>query len=837
MVWLLSLLALSYQPKNRPYDVQHYDLVTRIDMPSGRFVTDETITLTSHAVQTELRLDAVKLLVQSVEVDGKSANFKLSAPASDEDAGELVVAVSLQDKQQAKVHVVFSGQATSSQNGAFLVTDPDDSERGPIFATTFEATAARRFFVCNDEPYDKATTRITIVAPAGQQGLANGLRTPPVIPLEDGKSITTYVMDKPLAPYLVTVAVGKFDESKDKTGRLEYYLDPKKVARAQPLKDSTTHAIDFLAKYLGVPYAYPVYRQISVPTFRWSGMENTTTTVMKASRILPNDPNTPNEHSQVYALVAHELAHQWFGDLVTNAWWNDVWLNEAFASFLEGRAGRDYFKNELADLDDFAAFQVSYLRDESSALGHPIVQQELPSPNDAFDGISYTKGALVLRTLATYLGEERFRAGLKKYLERHAHSTATSADLFAAMSDASGENLEAFAKVWLYERGYPQLQVEQSFAPSAPKAAAGRLVLKVTQSASNASATLYPMRIPVVAHRRTAPAFDVPMVIDFSAGPVKALQKTVSVETALEAAPEWVTIDPEFGVLAEVVKRTDASRHYAQIVQSDPKPMARLMAMRALARPWFVNPKAATLIGLGRQDESTLVTALAADKSPFVQATFLDMLSSLQAARFPAGLSPVVRGLYASTGDGSLGHTLRRVAAAGVLGRMNDADSNALIAKSLVDTTLSIDLLRPLAMSAAKHKDGLAWLRAAQKAQAKRGYVYRIVLLEALASIPSAVVVDDVYQAVLKSANDGDAFHQLIKRIHTNSGLTQTGPGAKMIGALVLRPEFDEEQRSDLLQTLAGAKSKEVKTMLTALTSSEVSPRCKEMIQKLLAAY
>lgn len=834
-MWMLlfELAALAYVPRQRPYDVRHYELLTTLDIAGQKFSNDVTTTLVSNADSSELRFDAVHLAVANVTVDGVAVPFSLSTQKGQEDAGEIIIQAPVKKGQTYQVRIVQSGRADPGQNGAFVVDDPDDKSRGPLFATTFEAVAARRFFACNDEPHDKATVRITIIGPEGYTLLSNGVRQAKALHQgPEGTTSATYTMEQPIATYLLTVVAGQFTEVVDTDPRLQYYLDPKKTDRAQPLKESTRHVITFLSDYLRVPYAYPVYRQISVPRFRWSGMENTTATVMKASRILPDDPSSDKEVTQIYALVAHELAHQWFGDLVTNAWWNDVWLNEAFASFLEGRAGRDFFKDEASDLDDFKGFQTGYLRDEASPLGHAIVQNELPSPNDAFDGISYTKGSLVLRTLATYLGEDAFRRGLQTYLTRHAHGVATSADFIRAMSDASSEPLDEFARAWLYERGYPQLSMTQRFEPPNGAAAKGKLVLTFVQKASTGSVTEFPMRVPVRVHRRAVPAFDEAATVSF-AGP------KASVTIELPAEPEWVTVDPEFSVLTEVVSRPNASEQYAAQAQFDPSPIARLMGLRQLARPWFDkahDTSGAKLPALPSKDEAAIVMALSSERSAYVQSTFMDLLFSLPTERLPASFAMVVRALFnKESGDRpTLADTLRRVSAATLLGRFSDPETTALLKRSLFDQALPLDLLRPVALSAASNKEGLLWLRQVQKKHASRGYAYSVVMREALAACSHPDVVDELRRAFLESAKDGDAFQKVVRRLATNKALIRTTQGAKLLGALSLDEAFDEEQRADLLSALGAVRSKEPQAVLRQLRSSLQSARLKELADRSL---
>ena len=331
--------------------------------------------------------------------------------------------------ERATIAIDYSGKIHSEHEGLFKVRDPEEPARGPLLFTQFESTSARAFFPCDDEPYNKATTEVTATVPARYDVVSNGVLVRDR-KLKHGGGHWHEVhwrLDQRQSTYLVSLAIAPFKKIWDKANGTEVsiYVGESKVPRAHFALQTTEKALAYFNEYLGVRYPWPKYAQVGIPTFFWGGMENTSATHMNQERFLLNDSSSEFEKGGITGLVAHELAHQWFGDYVTMKWWDDVWLNESFATLMGTRATRHIFGNEEADIGNLLGVWDSYFRQEDGPRSHPIVNKTFDSSDEGFDAISYEKGANVLRMLSFYLGEEKFRKGLGVYLKAHAFGIAT----------------------------------------------------------------------------------------------------------------------------------------------------------------------------------------------------------------------------------------------------------------------------------------------------------------------------------------------------------------------------------------------------------------------------
>jgi hypothetical protein len=815
-------------PKNRPYDVGHYRIELDIDEATGRFAGKVAIRLTPASALREIALDCVGLGVLSARLlpDTPLAWILRADPAKPDD-GTLTLSFSepLPKRKEATIEIAYTGHATPTQAGLFWVTDPDDPERGRIYATQFESIHARRMFPSNDEPYDRATTEMIVTVGADLDVVSNGH---PVVDekIDAGRRHRVHwVMDKPQPPYLAALAVGRFTRLDVPGTKLTFYVDPRKVDRAEYLKRSTQHAMEFQEKFVGVTYPWDSYAQVSLPTFRWGGMENTGCTIEKASAILPDDPTSERVKVRIQGLVAHELAHQWFGDYVTMAWWDDLWLNESFASYLQQLTSEDFFQDEGEAIRTLVATHTQYFRQEGGPLAHPIVQTELPSPEDAFDPITYTKGQNVLQMLDAHIGRQAFRDGIRNYLTQFALRNAATADFFASMQKTSGRKLDAFQKAWLYKRGYPVMSVRNDF-----DAKKGVARLQVRQRSLMNDGTLFPFRLPVSLHRRSDPAYDVDISMEVAGAATNATAK-------VPAEPEWVTWNAGGVVLGRVEKRSDGEAGWILQAKQDPDPVSRFTALVELASPLL--DRSLKEPGLLTQRAAEAIdVVLRTDKSVFVRAGLIALLSSMPWRRLPEELAGAVAACAASSPAGAppIGVSWLRGMALACLGKFGTPEAREIAARELANPKLPLDDLGPAARGMAEFGDESA-LQAMDRAldlHASRGYAYRVAVAMGYCAFGIEQAVPRIRKTFQSAGSDADQLLKLQLQLADNTLLLSTDAGAQLARDLTEWPAASESFRADAVGLFEEVRTPAAKEALQTIAGGASTERLRQLARRIL---
>jgi aminopeptidase N len=365
------------------------------------------------------------------------------------------------------ITVSYSGTIDDSIHGVYPCNYEIDGKRKALIATDLESHHAREVFPCIDEPEAKATFELTLASPLHETALSN---TPHAKQIErDGKLVTTFQTTPRMSTYLVNFVYGDMHsrETKTKDG-VQVRVWATKAHSPASLDfglDAAKRTIEFFNEYYGVPYPLPKCDLIALPDFSAAAMENWGAITFREPFLLA-EPSTSSQSSRefIVLVIAHELSHQWFGDLVTMKWWDDLWLNESFANVMEYLAPDVLYPewhvwNMAVANEGLAAFR----RDSIPSV--QAVKQEVHHPdeiNSLFDpSIVYAKGGRLMNMLMQYLGQDDFRKGLKLYFEKHAYSNTTGDDLWAALSEASSKDVAAFMNPWLTRSGFPVLHVEQ----------------------------------------------------------------------------------------------------------------------------------------------------------------------------------------------------------------------------------------------------------------------------------------------------------------------------------------------------------------------------------------
>ena len=360
----------------------------------------------------------------------------------------------------ARLDIAFTGVLNDQLHGFYRSTYTDDSGAIHTIATTqFESTDARRAFPCFDEPALKATFATTLVVQEGLLAITNTAETSRES-MPDGRVSIRFATTMPMSTYLVAFVVGPLEV----TDPIDCGGMPVRVVHRPGRSDQTgfaldvaAHALGWYSDYYGLPYPSDKLDLVAVPDFAFGAMENLGCVTFREVLLLVDETAASQPELQTVAkVINHELAHMWFGDLVTMAWWEGIWLNEAFATFME-TACTNAYRPDWQVWSTFCRSRASALA--TDALGNTrAVEYPVHSPaeaEDMFDVITYEKGAALVRMLEQYLGAEAFRAGVRLYLRRHAYANTVTADLWDALAEATGQPVRQIMEGWILQGGHP----------------------------------------------------------------------------------------------------------------------------------------------------------------------------------------------------------------------------------------------------------------------------------------------------------------------------------------------------------------------------------------------
>ncbi|MGA9277689.1 MAG: M1 family metallopeptidase [Ilumatobacter sp.] len=437
-----------------------YDVRIRPALGDASFSGEVSITLAVERPTSVIVLNAIELDIGSVEVDGTAGRWTL-----DESTERMTVALDDQiDPGPAVLTIGFSGTLNDKLRGFYRSTYVDHDGVEQVIATTqMQATDCRRAFPCWDEPEFKAVFGITLDIDEGLTAISNGSEIERSS--ADGRTVIRFADTMVMSSYLVAFVVGRLEM----TEPLDVDGIPLRLVHVPGKADLTGFGLDvgafalrWFQEYYGIPYPADKVDLVALPDFAAGAMENLGCITFRESLLLVDpDSSTQSERQNVADVVAHELAHMWFGDLVTMRWWNGIWLNEAFATFME-IAACDAFAPEWERWTSFGlersfAFEVDSLRSTRP------VEFAVHSPAEAdgmFDVLTYQKGGALLRMLEQYLSPERFREGVSHYLRTHAHGNTETNDLWDAIESTSGEPVRRMMDSWIWQPGYPLVSAE-----------------------------------------------------------------------------------------------------------------------------------------------------------------------------------------------------------------------------------------------------------------------------------------------------------------------------------------------------------------------------------------
>jgi puromycin-sensitive aminopeptidase len=453
---------------------EKYDLHFEPDLATAEFEGSETLFFEVLRSTDQIVLNAVDLSVfeASVAQSKPTHGDWVKAEISRDVPGEKVI-LKLPRPLKAghyELSIKFSGRLSSKMEGFYLSTFKDKAGKEHKIATTqMEPTDARRMFPCFDEPEYKASFKVTVAIDPALAAISNAGVEFEKLDQRKNKKIVNFKASPVMSTYLFALIVGPFESTEalivDGRKIKVWYTAGKKELASYALA-AAGKLLPYYEKYFGQPYPLDKLDLIGVPDFSAGAMENLGAITFRESALLVDEKNSSlGSRMRVVNIVAHEMAHLWFGDLVTMKWWDDLWLNEAFATWMADKA-EDVLKPEWRIWDDFALERAGTL-DADAIAATRSVQSPVSSPNDAlemFDEITYSKGAALLRMLETYLGEDRFRAGIQAYMKKHAFANASTTDLWDALSSATaaGDKVDVarLMDTWVHSPGCPLVSFE-----------------------------------------------------------------------------------------------------------------------------------------------------------------------------------------------------------------------------------------------------------------------------------------------------------------------------------------------------------------------------------------
>ncbi|MES1204537.1 MAG: M1 family aminopeptidase [Pseudomonadota bacterium] len=441
-----------------------------IDLEHNRFAGTLDIAVAIATGTSFVHLHAVGLVISEAqavvgEIGGTGGTTTVRTPrAITADATSETVALEFAEPLpagDATLRLAWTGQFSPGLRGLYRA--------GRIAVTQFEAADARRVFPCFDEPAFKATWDLSLRdVPDGVAALSNG-RIIEDKAGADGKRLVRFAPTPVLSSYLVAVAVGDLVPSAEIVTRdvpIRTWAVPAKLGLTAFAQDAAAAVLPMLEDYFGLPYPFGKLDQLGIPDFEAGAMENAGCITFREVALLLDPATAPLAmQKRVAEVITHELAHQWFGNLVTMVWWDDLWLNEAFATWMAFKIV-DRWRPEWRIWMDFESGKAAALALDALQSAHPIRAeiQNAEEAGESFDAITYEKGGAVLRMIEGYLGEDRFRDGIRRYMRQHQGGNATADDLWGALGQSSGEPIIVLANGWIRQVGYPVVAVSQAGA-------------------------------------------------------------------------------------------------------------------------------------------------------------------------------------------------------------------------------------------------------------------------------------------------------------------------------------------------------------------------------------
>ncbi|MDF2388293.1 M1 family metallopeptidase [Nostoc ellipsosporum NOK] len=564
-----------YNP-DRPGQVEHIFLDLGLDIPNQSYHGICNIRLLPIRSGIErLSLDAVNLHIESVLVDEVSENF-------DYDGEQLLIKLSQPTQVGKRLLIAIAYSVEKPQRGIYFIQPDKHYPNKPTQVwTQGEDEDSRFWFPCFDYPGQLSTSEIRVRVPKNLIAISNGEL---IDTQKDGDDKIYHWSQQQVHPtYLMTLAVGDFAEIRDQwQGKpVTYYVEKGREKDAKLSMGKTPRMIEFLSEKYGYPYPFPKYAQVCVDDFIFGGMENTSTTLLTDRCLLDERAALDNRGTE--SLVVHELAHQWFGDLVVIKHWSHAWVKEGMATYSEVMwTEHEYGLIEAAYYRLLEAR--SYLTEDSSRYRRPMVTHVYREAIELYDCHIYEKGSCVYHMIRAELGEELFWSAIQTFVQDNAHKTVETIDLLRAIEKATGRNLAFLFDQYVYRGGHPDFKVAYSWDEDANLA---KVTVTQTQANNNGNKDLFDLRIPIGFGYTNSKevSSDVKLSTQHSAlktFTVRVNEREQSFYFPLAEKPLFISFDVGNNFLKTVSLEYPVPELKAQL-EFDPDPISRIYAASALA--------------------------------------------------------------------------------------------------------------------------------------------------------------------------------------------------------------------------------------------------------------
>jgi aminopeptidase N len=460
---LILIAGTNTMPQRLPRQVVplHYDLALTPDLGQGRYTGDETILVRVLKPTDRVTMNAINIQFQQAFITSDVARQNAKVVSHPQEEMVTLQFGTPLAPGVASIHIRFTGTLNHELRGFYLAEE--GSQRYAV--TQFEPTDARRAFPCFDEPALKATFSVTLVAPKANTTISNSRIASDTPGPAPGQHTVRFATTARMSTYLVAFLVGDFSCISGGADGIPIRVcaPPNQVRLGHFALKAAERILHFYDDYFGISYPYGKLDLIAVPDFEAGAMENTAAITFRETDLLLDDRYASDaQREDVASVVAHEMAHQWFGDLVTMRWWNDIWLNEGFATWMSSKPLEDW-RPEWRIQDSDARDTIFALKLDSVESTHPIraPRAETSSQiNQLFDGITYDKAAAVLRMVEAYVGRETFRRAARAYLRKYEYSNASAQDFWNTVAEVSGKPVNKVMPAFVLQPGAPIVSVQ-----------------------------------------------------------------------------------------------------------------------------------------------------------------------------------------------------------------------------------------------------------------------------------------------------------------------------------------------------------------------------------------
>jgi aminopeptidase N len=726
---------------DRPFDVRDIRLELRVDLAQKTVDGKATIQVSSLRTIRTISLDAVGFEIKQVTLangsqDGKGAHFS-------HDGKKLTIDLDSPWPAGKSGTLSIDYRVRDPKDGLHFFAPTASDPKAPLSVwSQGEPVSNRYWFPCVDEPGQRQTTQMIVTVPEGFEAVSNGKLVERKENPADHTVTFDWRQDKPHPAYLVTLAVGQYDVVRETWGKVPvlYYVPKGRKEDVARSFGHTPEMLSFFSKRFGIQYPWDKYAQVIGYQYG-GGMENTSATTLGEMALRDERGMTDGPAD---SLIAHELAHQWWGDMVTCRDWAHLWLNEGFASYAEA-----LWDEHSKGPDEYALNMYQKSRGAMASNSRPVVDRHYPTPDTMFDGRSYPKGAWILHMLRQQLGDEAFWNSIQRYGTEHRFQSAETTDFRRTVERETGRDLERFFYDWTERPGHPVLDIVTEYLPAAQQA---KIVVKQTQTGE---AFHFPLKV-VFHYTGREPTVIQQQVTD----------KEYTFLIPLPARPEIVEVDPDQAVLAEMKETKDASFWQAQL--GAPGVVSRVRAARHLAGSKV------------ESDRDLLAKALVSEKSSGVRVEIAGALAKI-------------------------GGTPSRDA---LLQAMSDADSKVRRACLEGLTKFAADPVIATAAKEVLHKGDPSYTveAAAMGAVAKHGGKEGIALLTAWLTKPSTNdVLRTSALMALGDVQDLSVLDALLTMAQPGHPRRARGAALRGLTQLLQKAKPNDDQRQQILKALTTA--------------------------------